>query len=121
MRWRYAERRHRAALCWCEVLQNPQLPMRSFAASERQETAALPDFNPVYVGLGSKATQTVRVGGRSISALPPIATGLMRHSEASLSANNSGHSHCSKFAIHYAAALPAGLAGRVRAPLERKS
>src|SRR5262249_49485278 len=23
MRWRYAERRHRAALCWCEVLQNP--------------------------------------------------------------------------------------------------
>jgi hypothetical protein len=27
--------------------------MRSFAASERQETAALRDFNPVYVGLGS--------------------------------------------------------------------
>jgi hypothetical protein len=44
-------------------------------------------FEKTNVRFGSKATQTVRVGVRSISALPPIATGLMRHSEASLSAN----------------------------------
>jgi hypothetical protein len=58
------------------------------------------------------------VGG--ISASPLKATVGHQDANPSLSAN-SGHSHCSKFAIHYAAALPAGLAGRVRAPLERKS
>jgi hypothetical protein len=59
------------------------------------KTAALQDFNPVYVRFGSIATDRHAGAARAMSALPPIATGLMRHSEMSRCAN-SGHMQCSK-------------------------
>ena len=41
---------------------------------------------PAHVRFGSIATDRHAGAARGMSALPPIATGLMRHSEASLSA-----------------------------------
>src|SRR5262245_21258841 len=63
---------------------------RTPANSRKSSCNARPDHT-----CGSKATQSVRLSVRSISALPPIATGLMRPSEASLSANRDP-THCSK-------------------------
>src|SRR5262249_35469211 len=69
--------------------------MRSFAASVRQEIAALRDFNPVYVGLGSVASHPGVRDARGMSAMPPKATKLVRHNEP-LRCANRDLAHCSK-------------------------
>jgi hypothetical protein len=42
----------------------------STRASKRQEAAALRDFNPAYVGLGSIASKMIRVSEQRMSGMP---------------------------------------------------
>jgi hypothetical protein len=46
--------------------------LRCAAVSETQGTAALWNFNPGYVRVGSKASQAIQMGHQSMSGLPPI-------------------------------------------------